>query len=105
MPTLHQAAREEVRSAAAWYEEQVIGLGHLLLEEVDHALEKIDTFPRAGSPWRHEGVDRSVVRAVSLRRFPYRIYYVLKGPAPHVVAFARSAQEPDGSGRVDDSSP
>jgi plasmid stabilization system protein ParE len=65
----HRAARAELNEAAAWYERRRPDLGLELIGEVDHCVDLIGEQPDLGTPVYKD------VRRMTLRRFPYSLYY------------------------------
>ena len=73
-------AEEELRAAAEIYEEQQRGLGRALLVEVRRAYQRIIELPLAA---RNE---RGEIRVRSIARFPYRVYYRVRGDEIVIIA-------------------
>ena len=65
-----ESAEREIDLAWIWYEEQSVGLGRRLLEDIMDARNRIAGFPHA---WPQLGED---VRRFTLRRFPYGLVYI-----------------------------
>lgn len=87
--TFHADADAEVTEAARYYEMQVEDLGVSFLDELDAALERIETHPRAASL-----VGREVRRAV-LERVPYSVFYVIEPDRIRVIAVAHQKRRPN----------
>jgi hypothetical protein len=87
IPFLPQA-EEEFLEWVARYEGRVRGLGGEFIEEVERALERIDTFPEHGSP--HLANTRRVV----LQRFPFSVVYEILPEGVLVVAVAHHRRRP-----------
>lgn len=85
---LRRAARTEFEDAAIWYEGQRHGLGEEFTSEVDETLAKI-----AESPTRYPIVFRDVRRTVT-RRFPFAIYFRLRGNTVVVLAIFHGRRDP-----------
>ena len=81
-------ARFELLLASARYEEEVQGLGSDLLDEVAHAVGRLVTFPRQGSP--HLAGTRRLV----LRRFPFDVVYLDEPDKLLIVAIAHHKRSP-----------
>lgn len=45
----HSEAREEFLKAADYYEEQVVGLGDIFIDEVEKVLDVIEKYPSSGT--------------------------------------------------------
>ena len=83
-----QQARREFDAAGDWYERERSGLGETFLAEVDQALRKI-----AGNPDSFPEVLKGVRKAV-VRRFPYCLYFRVRGETIIVLAVFHSARNP-----------
>ncbi|MFN0180332.1 MAG: type II toxin-antitoxin system RelE/ParE family toxin [Gemmatimonadales bacterium] len=82
------AARIDVRRAAAWYSERSNQAATGFREELAAAIALIETAPEA-FPIRYRGV-----RRVSLRRYPYGVYYRVLPGAIEVIAVLHGKQHP-----------
>lgn len=65
----HPATSEEVKSSFDWYQEQVKGLGHDFVQELDEAFHSITSLPHT---WPKMG---QFHRRFILSRFPYSVIY------------------------------
>lgn len=83
-----QQARREFDAAGDWYERERPGLGNAFLAEVDQALQMIASNPGA-FPEMLDGVRKAVVK-----RFPYCIYFRVRGETIVVLAVFHSARNP-----------
>lgn len=83
-----RAASAELERAAAWYESQRGGLGGELLFEVGQALERV-----AAGPLRYPAVFGAIRRTVT-RRFPFAIYFRVRGEAVVVLAVFHGRRDP-----------
>jgi plasmid stabilization system protein ParE len=82
-------AREALREAARWYQEQVAGLGRQLLDAVHLVIQDI-----AESPLRFAVVHRDVRRAL-VARFPYGVFFRITDEGGIVVlAILHLARDP-----------
>jgi len=86
-------ADAEYRSAGRWYEEQRPGLGTEFLDAVDAAIDFAIGFPRAGTPVPGVPVGLAV-RTVPVRRFPYRVVYLLTESSVRILAVAHDRRRP-----------
>ncbi|HQT71951.1 MAG TPA: type II toxin-antitoxin system RelE/ParE family toxin [Thiobacillus sp.] len=81
-------ARQEFDAASDWYERERPGLGQAFLSEVDRVLQIIvnnpDAFPEVPA-----GIRKAVVK-----RFPYCLYFRIRGEAIVVLAVFHSARNP-----------
>lgn len=83
-----QQARREFEAAGDWYEREQPGLGQAFLAEVDQVLRKI-----VGNPGSFPEVMNGVRKAV-VRRFPYCLYFRVRGETIVVLAVFHSARNP-----------
>lgn len=65
----HTDAAEEMQATAAYYEEQVRGLGQEFLDEIEQGLRRIQQFPLLWSIYEGE------YQRYLLKRFPYGLIY------------------------------
>jgi hypothetical protein len=89
---LDEAAEQEVLEARLWYEGQRKELGDALLDGLAETLEAIENHPEAAA--RVEGYEKADVRSASVRRFPYRVIYVVLRDRCRVLAFAHVRRRP-----------
>jgi toxin ParE1/3/4 len=85
---LLREAEEELRVAAEFYEAEQPGLGRALIQEVRRGIRFISARPFATS------VQRSEIRARTISRFPYRIYYRAGQKEIVIVAIGHSRRRP-----------
>jgi plasmid stabilization system protein ParE len=87
------SAEDEIRSAAAWYEECRSGLGVEFLAAVDDGVQRVsqapESFPRLETLPEEESVRRLV-----LSRFPYAIIFELSDDCIHILAVAHARRRP-----------
>lgn len=81
-------AAQELEDAFQWYEDQMPGLGHEFLAEIDEAIQRIISWPYA-----HRGV-RPALRRCLVRRFPYGLIYGIETQAIIIVAVAHLHRKP-----------
>lgn len=65
----HSEARKEFFEAADYYEEQVVGLGDVFIDEVEKVLDVIEQQPSSGTKITN------TERRFLVSRFPYGIIY------------------------------
>jgi toxin ParE1/3/4 len=80
---IHPQARHDIAGAAEYYRCQVDGLDREFLAELDAAMELV-----ASDPFRFERVRRGIRRCL-VRRFPYGVYYRVRGKDQVVVIVVR----------------
>jgi len=74
-------AERELTDAAIFYAEQEsTELGLAFIAEFERAVEALRENPNLGAPWRE------MMRRFPLRRFPYRVLYVVEGMELRVMA-------------------
>jgi plasmid stabilization system protein ParE len=81
-------AEADALEAFQWYNEQVRGLGQEFLTEIDNALESILAHPE---------VNRKIYREYRrglVRRFPYSIFYSMRGELVVVFGIFHAARNP-----------
>jgi toxin ParE1/3/4 len=82
-------AINDVQAAFVWYESQRFRLGSKLLDEIDRALDTVSAMPQMGRIV-HRGL-----RQVTLRRFPYVMYYREDAIGVEILAFLHSRRARD----------
>ena len=83
-----RAARIEFEDAAAWYEDRRRGLGEQFISEIGEAVEKA-----AERPKQYPVVFGDVRRTVC-RRFPFAVYFRVRGDALVVLAVFHGRRDP-----------
>ena len=71
---IHPTAEADLTEAALWYHNQRAGLGDEFLAEVHGAIESAAANPRQFPRLRR----KPDVRRVLAKRFPYRVFFVLR---------------------------
>ena len=91
---LHPDARVELRAAALWYDEQRIGLGDELIDELSLALTRIAAMPASFPVW--PGISRATVsiRRALISRFPYGVAFEVHSEHILVLAIPHSKRRP-----------
>ncbi|MBN8443580.1 MAG: type II toxin-antitoxin system RelE/ParE family toxin [Thauera sp.] len=82
-------ARAEFDAAGDWYEAELRGLGEAFLDAVEAQLSRIAT-----NPLLYPAVYRDV-RKAALKRFPYCIYFRLRGDTVVVLAVFHTSRNPE----------
>lgn len=88
----HEAARDELREGARWYETRLEGLGEELLEAVEAALERAARGALPGLAPQEPG--RPATRRILLQRFPYTIHFEMGEGSLFVWAVAHEKRRP-----------
>jgi plasmid stabilization system protein ParE len=88
MVRLREEAERDLGAAAAWYEQQRVGLGHDFLDEVLSAFELV-----AEQPLKYPVVHRDTRRAL-MARFPFGIYFRVEQSQIVVVAVIHGSRHP-----------
>ena len=81
-------AQEDLRDAARYYEAEQSGLGRALINEVRRACRLIAEQPHAS---RRE---RGDIRVRTVQRFPYRVYYRVRGEEILIIAIGHRRRRP-----------
>jgi plasmid stabilization system protein ParE len=84
----HPAASEELVAASTFYEGRRPGLGDELLDEIEDACLLLSEYPAIGRM-----VDE-IHRSVPLRRFPFVLFYRVRGTVVQIVAVAHKRKRP-----------
>ena len=84
-----EAARDDLREAARYYNAQRPNLGKELRTEVRVAVERIRNFPQAWQPLSAN------TRRYLLQRFPYGVIYQVREQEILIVAVAHLHREPE----------
>jgi len=91
---LHPEARAEIRSAALWYHERRPGLGDEFITEVSAALDRIGDAPESYPQWPRTRAADSVIRKITIQRFPYVIAFETHEQHVLVLAVAHAKRRP-----------
>jgi toxin ParE1/3/4 len=91
---LSTRALREVGEARDWYEQQNTGLGEAFLAETESQLEKIQETPLLYA----EPIPN--VRCSHVRKFPYSIFYTIRGDLVFVLSVLGQARSPRRRPRV-----
>jgi len=84
----HYDADKEVKAAAAYYEERLIGLGSDFLDEIEQGLRRIQQFPLLWPVYEGE------YRRYLLKRFPYGLIYRIETEKIFIIAIAHLHRKP-----------
>lgn len=82
------AAKHELRIASRYYNRQRPGLGDEFLDEVQRITGLLAVHPELGRELLSQR------RTLTIRRFPYRLIYVLDEPFIRIIAVANLSQRP-----------
>jgi plasmid stabilization system protein ParE len=82
-------AEADIAEAALWYEARAAGLGWEFVLELRAAIERAADRPRAFLLLR----ERPEVRRVLARRFPYRVFFIVRDDAVVVFAVIHAARD------------
>jgi toxin ParE1/3/4 len=85
---LHEDAVSEARAAYGWYAARNPVSAEAFINELDHAIEQIGTFPNVGAPYV------SGTRRYLMRRFPFTVIYRELERAIEVVAVSHGRRKP-----------
>ena len=81
-------AEQDMAEARDWYEERRDGLGAEFLTAVEKVFVRISEFPESYAA-EYRGVRRA-----GMRRFPYVVYYRIKGESVEVLAVLHGRRHP-----------
>ena len=81
-------AEQELDDTFEWYEDQMAGLGHEFLAEIDEAVHRITTWPEAHT------ILKGTLRRCLVRRFPYGVVYGIDEQTIVIVAIAHLHRKP-----------
>jgi plasmid stabilization system protein ParE len=87
--SFRRAARDDLRDASDWYEQQQTGLGEQFEVEVEKALLRAAAMPESYVKIHHSGT-----RRVTTKRFPYQILFKIEGAAILVFAVMHQSRDP-----------
>ena len=85
----HDQAKAELEETVAWYEQRRAGLGREFQLAVENAVQRIRERPEAGSRY---GTTR--FRYLTVRRFPYVVFYSENEQSVRVMAVAHGRRRP-----------
>ncbi len=83
-------AEEEIEASLRWYERCRRGLGLEFIAALDRALIRIAEKPHEFQQWKDDPRYRRAV----LDRFPYLVFFEIRGTEIEVVAVAHAKREP-----------
>ena len=86
--TIRPLAEQDLAEAEDWYQEQRDGLGTEFRMAVDLAISRLVNNPLA-FPTVHQSVRRAVVK-----RFPYLLYFAVRGTSVTLLACLHSSRSP-----------
>jgi toxin ParE1/3/4 len=86
---LTERARLDIHRARAWYEEQGIGLGDRLYDDLMETIDKVLDNPRFFAEWKPG------VRGARCHLFPYRVLYRIREDVIRVLAVYHLSRDPD----------
>ena len=87
----HEAARDELRAAARWYEAEREGLGEEFLSAVGQLIERAAL---GSSPGLKAAEFRKNTQKLFLKRFPYTIYFETRAASLIIWAVAHGKRKP-----------
>ncbi len=83
------SAAVEMAEALYWYESQSSGLGAEFLRSDDACLDRLHRLPNSGAPVEAQ------MRRISLRRFPFQIFYVVDSDKIVILAILHASRDPE----------
>ncbi|MBM4146425.1 MAG: type II toxin-antitoxin system RelE/ParE family toxin [Nitrospira sp.] len=82
-------AEDDLKEAFSWYEERKIGLGYDFLLQVDAGINFISRNPEI-HPIEYKGTRKHLIK-----RFPYKIIYLVDGEKIIILAVIHGKRSPD----------
>ena len=82
-------AEDDLKEAFLWYEDKRHGLGYDFLLQVDEGIRFIERNPET-SPPEHKGTRKHLIK-----RFPYKIIYVIEKEEIIILAIIHGKRRPD----------
>lgn len=86
--TVRKEAELDINAAFEYYENQRLGLGHDFLLCIEEGLSKIERNPA------HYKIIYKELRRIAIRRFPYRILYLVQNNLLIVTAVFHARKNP-----------
>ncbi len=86
--TVRKEAELDINTAFEYYENQRVGLGHDFLLCIEECLAKIERNPE------HYKIIYKKLRRIAVRRFPYRILYLVQNNLVIVTAVFHARKAP-----------
>jgi toxin ParE1/3/4 len=94
MLRLHQLASDEIREAAAWYEDRSVGLGSRFIASVREIFERLESNPEQFAELETiAGANNK--RRVLVEGFPYLLVFELFGDEVFVYAIVHASRRPN----------
>ena len=93
MPRVLAEERAEAIEAAAWYDREKFGLGDQLLDEIECALDRIDSDPQGFPQWELPSGQHEIRRCL-LQRFPYGVLFTTLADETTVIAISHGRRRP-----------
>lgn len=89
----HPGARDELRDAAQWYDDEQPGLGDAFYDAIDETLRHVLAWPLAAPVFPGwEGTPE--VRSAGVGVFPYRVLYCVTDTSVVILAYAHQRRSP-----------
>ncbi len=86
--TVRKETELDINSAFTYYENKRVGLGNDFLLCIEECLSKIERNPK------HYKVIHNTLRRIAVRRFPYRIFYLVQDDLVIVTAVFHARKAP-----------
>jgi len=85
----HPDVAMDIKEAYNWYEEQSVGLGEELFDEIERSYQAIREFPKAWAPFPYG------FRRYLLSRFPYSVMYKIDDESIYIIAIMHNSRKPN----------
>ena len=82
------AAEADIESAFNWYQSERFGLGLEFLAEMYAAFDSLEE-----NPLKYQ-IQKSDIRRMLVRRFPYALYYLVENDLVTIIAVLHAARNP-----------
>lgn len=86
---IRSEAENDLKEAFGWYEDKRLGLGHEFLLHIDAGIKFVQRNPEVHSS-EYKGTRRHIIK-----RFPYKIIYLVEGEKIIVLAVLHGKRCPD----------
>ncbi len=86
--TVRKEAESDIKAAYQYFENQRLGLGHDVLLCIEEGPSKIERNPL------HYKIIHKALRGIAIRRFPYRIFYLVQSKQVIVTAVFHVRKNP-----------
>ena len=86
--TFHPDVTDDIKGAYLWYENQLSGLGHKFIDELENGYVAIQNFPNTWTNFQY-GFKRYI-----LNKFPFSIIYTIYDEKIFIIAVIHNSRKP-----------